>query len=88
MLTKLFKLVLHVQVINENITVQDSAGKVIVSQLLPIVNATLAVRKYYASAYTGESPSVSPMYWVAFEAVAPPLGFSTYVISSGKISGS
>ncbi|CAA3008839.1 probable alpha-mannosidase At5g13980 isoform X1 [Olea europaea subsp. europaea] len=79
--------VVRIPVINENITVQDSTGKVIVSQLLPIVNSTLTVRKYYASAYTGESPSVSPMYWLAFEAVAPPLGFSTYVISSGKISG-
>ncbi|KAL2533932.1 Glycosyl hydrolase family 38 protein [Abeliophyllum distichum] len=79
--------VVRIPVMNENIIVQDSAGKVIVSQLLPIVNATLAVRKYYASAYTGELPSVSIKYWLAFEAVVPPLGFSTYTISSGKISG-
>lgn len=72
------------QVINENVTVTDSAGKVILSQLLPIVNASIAKRKFYASAYMGESSSASPMYWLAFTAVVPPLGFSTYVISSDK----
>ena len=72
------------QVINENLSVSDSTGKLILSQLLPIVNASLSMRKFYASAYTGESPSSVAKYWLAFTAVAPPLGFSTYVISSGQ----
>ncbi|KAL0397205.1 UNVERIFIED_CONTAM: putative alpha-mannosidase [Sesamum calycinum] len=53
--------------------------------LLPIVDALTAMRKFYTSAYTGEFPSTSPMYWLAFTAVVPPLVFSTYVISSGAI---
>ncbi|KAI3463535.1 hypothetical protein Pfo_020198 [Paulownia fortunei] len=80
--------VVRIPVINENVTVTDSTGKVILSQLLPIVNALIAKRKFYATAYTGESPSASPMYWLTFTAVVPPLGFSTYVIASGKSSAS
>ncbi|KAL0425205.1 UNVERIFIED_CONTAM: putative alpha-mannosidase [Sesamum radiatum] len=76
------------QVINDNIVVKDSTGKLITSQLLPIVDALTAMRKFYTSAYTGEFPSTSPMYWLAFTAVVPPLGFSTYVISSGKPAAS
>lgn len=72
------------QVINENVTVSDSTGKLILSQLLPIVNASVSNRKFYASAYTGESPLSSPKYWLAFTAEVPPLGFNTYVISSGQ----
>ncbi|KAK6153871.1 hypothetical protein DH2020_013510 [Rehmannia glutinosa] len=80
--------VVRIPVINENVTVTDSTGKVILSQLLPIVNASIAMRKFHATAYMGESPSASPMYWLAFTAVVPPLGFSTYVISSSKSSAS
>ncbi|XP_047949898.1 probable alpha-mannosidase At5g13980 isoform X2 [Salvia hispanica] len=78
--------VVRIPVINENLSVSDSAGKLILSQLLPIVNASVSTRKFYASAYTGESPSFVPKYWLAFTAVVPPLGFSTYVISSGQSS--
>ncbi|GFP89432.1 alpha-mannosidase [Phtheirospermum japonicum] len=73
-------------VISENVIVKDSTGKVILSQLIPIVNASIANRKFYATAYMGESFSANPTYWLAFTAVVPPLGFSTYVISSGKPS--
>ncbi|KAK6127825.1 hypothetical protein DH2020_038427 [Rehmannia glutinosa] len=75
-----------VLVFNENVTVTDSTGKVIFSQLTPIVNASIAKRKFYATAHMGESPSASPMYWLAFTAVVPPLGFSTYVIASASAS--
>ncbi|XP_041998923.1 probable alpha-mannosidase At5g13980 isoform X1 [Salvia splendens] len=78
--------VVRIPVINENLSVSDSTGKLILSQLLPIVNASLSMRKFYASAYTGESPSSVANYWLAFTAVVPPLGFSTYVISSGQSS--
>lgn len=78
--------VVRIPVINENVTVSDSTGKLVLSQLLPIVNASVSNRKFYASAYTGESPLSSPKYWLAFTAVVPPLGFNTYVISSGQSS--
>ncbi|KAK4414075.1 putative alpha-mannosidase [Sesamum alatum] len=80
--------VVRIPVINDNVNVKDSTGKLITSQLLPIVNASIAKRKFYTSAYMGESPSTGPMYWLAFTAVVPPLGFSTYVISSGKPAAS
>lgn len=83
-LNKILMLMNLMQVINENVTVTDSTGKFILSQLLPIVNASVSKRKFYASAYTGDPPSASPKYWLAFTAVVPPLGFSTYVISSGQ----
>ncbi|KAL6494430.1 hypothetical protein OROGR_031230 [Orobanche gracilis] len=76
--------VVRLPVNNENVTVKDATGKVILSQLIPIVNASIAQRKFYINAYTGKSPSGGPMYWLAFTAATPPLGFSTYVITSGK----
>ncbi|KAM7483510.1 hypothetical protein LguiB_008093 [Lonicera macranthoides] len=75
------------EVISENVIVQDSSGKEIESQLLPIANASIAIRNYYTAAYVGKSPSVTPKYWLAFTASVPPLGFSTYVISSTKGAG-
>ncbi|KAL0429671.1 UNVERIFIED_CONTAM: putative alpha-mannosidase [Sesamum radiatum] len=80
--------VVRIPVINENVTVKDSTGKLITSQLLPIVDALTALRIFYTSAYTGKYPSTSPMYWLAFTAEVPPLGFSTYEISSGKPAAS
>ncbi|KAL7152693.1 hypothetical protein ABFS83_04G115600 [Erythranthe nasuta] len=80
--------VVRIPVINENVTVSDSTGKVILSQIIPIVNASIANKKFYATAYTGESTSAGPMYWLAFTAEVPPLGFSTYVISSASDSAS
>ncbi|KAH6829428.1 Glycosyl hydrolase family 38 protein [Perilla frutescens var. hirtella] len=80
--------VVRIPVISENLIVSDYTGKVILSQLLPIVNASISKRKFHASAYTGGSPSSTPKYWLAFTAAVPPLGFSTYVISSGQSSAS
>ncbi|KAK4410705.1 putative alpha-mannosidase [Sesamum angolense] len=78
--------VVRIPVINDNIVVKDSTGKLITSQFLPIVDALTTMRKFYTSAYTGEFPSTSPMYWLAFTAMVPPVGFSTYVISSASAS--
>lgn len=75
------------QVVNENVIVQDSTGKEIESQLMPIVKASIAIRNYYATAYAGESPTSSPKYWLAFRATVPPLGFNSYVVTSGKRAG-
>ncbi|KAK3041857.1 hypothetical protein RJ639_000373, partial [Escallonia herrerae] len=76
--------VIRIPVINENVTVQDSGGKEIVSQLLPITDASIAIRSSHVTAYVGESPNATPKYWLAFAASVPPLGFSTYIISSTK----
>ncbi|XP_009591416.1 probable alpha-mannosidase At5g13980 [Nicotiana tomentosiformis] len=76
--------VIRIPVVNENVIVQDSTGKEIESQLMPIVKASIAIRNYYATAYAGESPTSSPKYWLAFRATVPPLGFNSYVVTSGK----
>lgn len=72
---------------NENVNVWDSSGKEIQSQLVPILDASLALRSYYVKAYLGVSPNVQPKYWLVFSALVPPLGFTTYYISSAKQSG-
>ncbi|CAK8568069.1 unnamed protein product [Lathyrus sativus] len=76
--------VIRIPVANENVVVRDSSGKEIQSQLLPIPDAFLGLRNYYAEAYLGVSPSVNPKYWLAFSAIVPPLGFSTYYVSKAK----
>ncbi|KAF3623492.1 Alpha-mannosidase [Capsicum annuum] len=76
--------VVRIPVVNKNVIIQDSTGKEIESQLLPIVKASIAIRNYYATAYVGESPTSSPRYWLVFTATVPPLGFNSYIISSGK----
>ncbi|KAK1433974.1 hypothetical protein QVD17_10892 [Tagetes erecta] len=74
--------VIRLPVVSENIAVYDSSGKQVESQLLPVVKESISDRSYYATAYTGKSPSSTPKYWLAFTASVPPLGFSTYAISS------
>ncbi|KAK8974633.1 hypothetical protein V6N11_045198 [Hibiscus sabdariffa] len=76
--------VIRIPVIDENVNVKDHGGNKIKAQLLPLQNASSAIRKYYSMIYLGKSPSVTPKYWLAFSASAPPLGFNTYFISSGK----
>ncbi|XWS51498.1 hypothetical protein CRYUN_Cryun12cG0181500 [Craigia yunnanensis] len=76
--------VIRIPVIDENVIVKDSGGKEIESQLLPLQNASLAIRNYHSVAYLGKFPSVTPKYWLAFSASAPPIGFNTYFISRGK----
>lgn len=82
-----FLVVNLIQVVSANVTVQDSNGKEIDSQILPIVDASKALRKFYAIANLGKSPPEGPLYWLAFTAVVPPLGFSTYIVTSSKKAG-
>uniref|UniRef100_A0A5B7CBJ8 Alpha-mannosidase n=1 Tax=Davidia involucrata TaxID=16924 RepID=A0A5B7CBJ8_DAVIN len=79
--------VIRIPVMNENITVRDSDGREIESQLLPLADAYVNVRNYHVKAYLGQTPSETPRYWLAFTASVPPLGFSTYTISSVKRAG-
>ncbi|OVA17373.1 Glycoside hydrolase family 38 [Macleaya cordata] len=76
--------VVRVPIIGESVTVRDSSGREIESQLLPLVSASVAIRNYYVKAYLGKSPSDAPKYWLAFSASVPPLGFSTYIVSGAK----
>ena len=73
--------------INEDVTVHDSEGKEIRSQLLPLMDTHASLRTYHVKAYLGQSPPQTPKYWLAFSVSVPPLGFSSYVISSAKSPG-
>ncbi|XP_062075269.1 uncharacterized protein LOC133779309 [Humulus lupulus] len=76
------------KVSTDRISVQDSSGKKVEAQILPILNATFSVRNYYVRAYLGESPRETIKYWLAFTVSVPPIGFSTYIISTTKQTGS
>ncbi|KAK4603125.1 hypothetical protein RGQ29_011909 [Quercus rubra] len=80
--------VIQIPVINENVTVYDYEGREIESQLLPTASAYVDLRNYYVRAYLGQSPTETPKYLLAFSVSVPPLGFSTYTISSAKKPGS
>lgn len=80
--------VIRIPVINQNVTVKDSKGKVIESQLLPLLKDSMSLRNSYSTAYLGISMNVTPNYWLAFSASVPPLGFNTYIISSAKQAAS
>ncbi|KAL6182695.1 hypothetical protein ACLB2K_044108 [Fragaria x ananassa] len=79
--------VIQIPVVSEHVTVKDSAGKEIESQILPLLNESLSIRNNLVKAYLGISPSETSSYWLAFSATVPPLGFSTYIISSSKHTG-
>ncbi|KAK9272279.1 hypothetical protein L1049_002650 [Liquidambar formosana] len=80
--------VIRIPVISEKVTVHDSEGRDIESQLLPLTDAYVGIRNYHVKAYLGKTPSETPKYWLTFMASVPPLGFSTYTISSAKSAGS
>ncbi|RZC60496.1 hypothetical protein C5167_022265 [Papaver somniferum] len=79
--------VVRIPIISESVTVRDSNGKEVESQLIPLVNASAAIRNYYVKAYLGVTPSEAPKYWLVFSASVPPLGFSTYIVSGAKGAG-
>ncbi|KAI3714515.1 hypothetical protein L6452_21471 [Arctium lappa] len=79
--------IIRLPVVSENSVVYDSSRKQVESQLLSVLNESIALRNYYTTAYTGKSPSSTPKYSLAFTTSVPPLGFSTYVIASIKRAG-
>ncbi|XP_014491294.1 probable alpha-mannosidase At5g13980 isoform X1 [Vigna radiata var. radiata] len=80
--------VIRFPVTEANVRVQDSNGSEIESQLLPLAEKYLDLRNYYAKAYMGQDPLKTPKYWLAFTVSVPPLGFSTYTVSTAKRTGS
>lgn len=79
--------VIRIPVMHEDVTVRDSAGRVIESQVLPLSENYMSLRNYLVKAYRGQSPSKTPEYWLAFSASVPPLGYNTYTISRAKTEG-
>ncbi|XP_078167734.1 putative alpha-mannosidase At5g13980 [Carex rostrata] len=80
--------VIRIPVANELVLVRNHEGTEIESQLIPISNASLHLRKTYVKAYTGNSPSTEPKFWLTFSVTVPPLGFNTYYISPTMEKGS
>ncbi|XP_062105325.1 alpha-mannosidase At3g26720-like isoform X2 [Humulus lupulus] len=76
--------VIRIPVSTDRVSVQDSSGRKVEAQLLPILNATFSVRNYYVRAYLGEPPRETIKYWLAFTVSVPPIGFNTYIISTTK----
>ncbi|KAM1788524.1 hypothetical protein ACFX11_038807 [Malus domestica] len=74
--------IVKIPVVSANVTVRDYTGKEVESQILPLLKASAGLRNNYVKAYLGVSPSITPSYWLAFSATVPPLGFSTYTVSS------
>ncbi|KAJ9189777.1 hypothetical protein P3X46_001031 [Hevea brasiliensis] len=79
--------VIRIPVSSEKVVVQDSSGREIESQLLPISNTTFNMRNKYVKAYLGKFPHETPRYWLAFSASIPPLGFSTFMVSGARQTG-
>ncbi|KAG4938279.1 hypothetical protein JHK84_044530 [Glycine max] len=80
--------VIRIPVIEANVRVHDSNGIEIESQLLPQAEKYVDLRNYYVKAYLGQTPPKAPKYWLAFTVSVPPLGFSTYTVSTAKRTGS
>ncbi|KAG4927436.1 hypothetical protein JHK85_053922 [Glycine max] len=79
--------VIRIPVSTGQVFVQDFSGNKIESQILPLSNATLTMRKHYVRAYIGKAPGGDTLKsWLAFPVSVPPLGFSTYIVSSSKQS--
>lgn len=68
-------------------SVQDSEGREVESQLLPLTDASLNLRRQHVKAYLDTSPTATPKYWLTFPVSVPALGFATYFISGSSKSG-
>ncbi|TKY62976.1 Alpha-mannosidase protein [Spatholobus suberectus] len=80
--------VIRIPVIDADVTVHDSNGIEIESQVLPQAEVYVDLRNYYVKAYLGQTPPETSKYWLAFTVSVPPLGFSTYTVSTAKRTGS
>ncbi|GLJ25232.1 hypothetical protein SUGI_0482830 [Cryptomeria japonica] len=73
--------ILKVPVNNESLTVKDSNGNTVESQLVPLGYSTVHLRSFYKKENLGISSDKSPLFSLFFQVSVPPLGFSTYIIS-------
>uniref|UniRef100_A0A6N2KXU6 Alpha-mannosidase n=1 Tax=Salix viminalis TaxID=40686 RepID=A0A6N2KXU6_SALVM len=73
--------IIRIPVNDPNLVVSDSDGKHIKTQYVSMDNTTSNLRNFYLKAYGFPSIQV-PRYWLHFQVSVPPLGWSTYFISS------
>ncbi|KAL3722920.1 hypothetical protein ACJRO7_035159 [Eucalyptus globulus] len=78
---------IRIPVMTEDVSVRDSEGKEVTSQLIPITDTFLSLRSYHVTAYMGKTTTEAPKYWLVFSASVPALGFTTFFISSAKGTG-
>ncbi|CAG7879288.1 unnamed protein product [Brassica rapa] len=79
--------IVRLPVVDGEIAVHDSEGHEVGSQLVPFTDEYAALRSYHVEAYLGHAPTQVPKYWLVFSVSVPPLGFTTYTISSAKKTG-
>jgi alpha-mannosidase len=79
--------IVRLPVVGGDVSVHDSEGHEVESQLVPFTDEYVALRKYHVEAYLGQSPTQVPKYWLVFSVTVPPLGFTTYTISTAKKTG-
>ncbi|KAJ3671808.1 hypothetical protein LUZ60_007887 [Juncus effusus] len=79
--------IIRVPVSSQYVSVQDSEGREIESQLLPITSSFINLRKKHSELYLGKYSNDTPKFWLVFPVSVPPLGFTTYFISSSTKSG-
>ncbi|KAH9329200.1 hypothetical protein KI387_001308, partial [Taxus chinensis] len=76
--------IIQVPVNSDSPIVTDIDGNTMQSQLVQVSKASIALRNFYLMAYLGIPSNKAPMFWLAFSVSIPPLGFSTYIISTSK----
>lgn len=75
------------QVNDAGLSVEDSSGKTLDAQYIPMDNVTSNLRSFYTKAYLGISSLQIPKYWLVFKATVPPLGWNTFFISKASAQG-
>ncbi|KAF3509824.1 hypothetical protein F2Q69_00000555 [Brassica cretica] len=79
--------IVRLPVVDGDIAVHDSEGHEVESQLVPFTDEYAALRSYHVEAYLGHAPTQVPKHWLLFSVSVPPLGFTTYTISTAKKTG-
>ncbi|CDY18591.1 BnaA09g08040D [Brassica napus] len=80
--------VIRIPVNDAGLNVEDSSGKTLDAQYIPMDNVTSNLRSNYSKAYLGVSSQQIPKYWLVFKATVPPLGWNTFFISKEPGKGS
>ncbi|EFH41343.1 glycosyl hydrolase family 38 protein [Arabidopsis lyrata subsp. lyrata] len=80
--------IIRIPVNDAGLSVEDSSGKTLDAQYIPMDNVTSNLRSFYTKAYLGISSLQIPKYWLVFKATVPPLGWNTFFISKASAQGS
>ncbi|XP_022132790.1 alpha-mannosidase [Momordica charantia] len=79
--------IVRIPVHDADLIVQDTSGKIIVTQFLAIDEVTKNISEFYVKAYLGFPRGQFPKYWLLFQVSVPQLGWNTYFISKGSGGG-